>query len=110
MISPHLYQIWHLYLHLCDCTKRLALPVSLIIADNCNALGLIPPPAGRSISVGLISYANYGAVVKFLICHSLLLSLDEELADLSLPLAFFHLRNSCFKKLAKKLFPVNNID
>ena len=29
-----------------------------------------------------------GALVKFLICHSLLLSLDEELADLSLPLAF----------------------
>ena len=76
------------YLHLCDCTKRLALPVSLIIADNCNALGLIPPPAGRLISVWLIFYANYRALVKFLICHSLLLSLDEELADLSLPLAF----------------------
>ena len=52
------------YLHLCDCTKRLALPVSLIIADNCNALGLIPPPAGRSISVCLISYANYGGTCK----------------------------------------------
>ena len=44
--------------------------------------------------------------MKFLICHSLLLSLDEELADLSLPLAFLHIRNSCFKKLAKKFFVV----
>ena len=65
--EPHLYQIWHLYHHLCDCTKRLVLPVllcvsdaSLIIADNCNALGLIPPPAGRSVSACLISYVNYG--------------------------------------------------
>ena len=34
---------------------------SLIIAGhNCNALGLIPPPAGRSVSVYLISYVNYG--------------------------------------------------
>ena len=32
----------------------------LIIADNCNALGLIPPPAGRSVSACLISYVNYG--------------------------------------------------
>ena len=32
---------------------------SLIIADNCNALGLIPPPAGRSVSACLISgYVN----------------------------------------------------
>ena len=77
-----------LYLHLCDCTKRLALPVSLIIADNCNALGLIPPPAGSLYqSVGSLMQIT-GALVKFLICHSLLLSLDEELADLSLPLAF----------------------
>ena len=52
------------YLHLCDCTKRLALPVRLIIADNYNALGLIPPPAGRSISVCLISYVNYGGTCK----------------------------------------------
>ena len=34
------------------------------IADNCNALGLIPLPAGRSISVCLISYANYGGTCK----------------------------------------------
>ena len=60
----------------------------LIIADNCNALGLIPLPAERSISVCLISYANYGGTCKFLICHFLLLSLDEELVDLSFPLAF----------------------
>ena len=33
---------------------------SLIIADNCNALGLIPPLAGRSISACLIFYVNYG--------------------------------------------------
>ena len=66
----------------------MALPVCLIIAKNCNALGLIPSPAGRLVSVCLISYANYGAPVKFLIFHSLLLSLDEELADLSLLLAF----------------------
>ena len=33
---------------------------SLIIADNCNALGLISPPAGRSVSACLISYVNYG--------------------------------------------------
>ena len=39
----------------------LCLPdASLIIADNCNALGLIPPPAGRSVSACLISYVNYG--------------------------------------------------
>ena len=29
-----------------------------------------------------------GVLVKFLICHSFLLSLDKELADLSLPLVF----------------------
>ena len=46
--------------------KRLALLVvlclsdaSLIKADNCNALGLIPPPAERSISACLISCVNY---------------------------------------------------
>ena len=67
-IKPHLYQMWHLYHHLCDCTKRLVLLVllclsdaSLIIADKCNALGPIPPPAGRSVSACLISYhVNYG--------------------------------------------------
>ena len=33
----------------------------LIKDDNCNALGLIPPPAGRSVSACLISYhVNYG--------------------------------------------------
>ena len=52
-----------------DCTnftKRLVLPIvlclsdaSLVIADNCNALGLIPPPAQRSVSACLISYVNY---------------------------------------------------
>ena len=62
---------------------------SIIIADNCNALSLIPPSAERSILACLISYVNYVALVKFLICHSLLLILDEELADLSLQLAFF---------------------
>ena len=48
------------------CTKRLVLPVllclsdaSLIIADNCIALCLIPPPAVRSVSAWLISYVNY---------------------------------------------------
>ena len=49
---------------LCGCTESLALPVSLIIADNCNALGRTPLPAGRSISVYLISYANYGGISK----------------------------------------------
>ena len=33
---------------------------SLIIADNCNALGLIHPPAGRSVSACLLSHVNYG--------------------------------------------------
>ena len=47
-----------------------------------------------------------GALVKFLICHSLLLSLDEELADLSLPLSSLHIGNSCFKELARKFFLV----
>ena len=32
---------------------------SLIIADNCNALCLIPPSAVRSVSTWLISYVNY---------------------------------------------------
>ena len=36
----------------------------------------------------------------------MLLSSDEELADLSLSL--FHLRNSCFEKFAKKFFPIDN--
>ena len=44
--------------------KRLALPVSLITADNCNALGLIPTPVGRLISVCFIFYANYGGTCK----------------------------------------------
>ena len=36
---------------------------SLITADKCNALGLIPPPAGRSVSARLISYhVNYGDI------------------------------------------------
>ena len=50
-----------------------------------------------------------GALVKFLICRPLLLSLDEELADLSLPLAFSPVCNSCFKKLAKKFFVVPDL-
>ena len=61
--------------------QRLALPFVLCLsdanpvkADNCNALGLIMQITG--------------ALVKFLICQSLLLSLDEEVADLSLSLAF----------------------
>ena len=37
---------------------------SLIIADNCNALGLILPPGGRSVSVCLISYVNYRGTCK----------------------------------------------
>ena len=37
---------------------------SLIIADNCNALGLILPPAGRSVSACLISDINYGGTCK----------------------------------------------
>ena len=37
---------------------------SLIIADNCNGLGLILPPAGRSVSAYLISYVNYGGTCK----------------------------------------------
>ena len=35
---------------------------SLIIADNCDALGLIPPPAERLVSACLISYVNYGDI------------------------------------------------
>ena len=38
--------------------------------------------------------------------HPLLLSLDEELADLSLSFVIFPYS----KKLAKKFFPVNNTD
>ena len=65
---------------------------SLIIADNCNALCLIPPPAVRSVSTWLISCVNYGdTCCKVLICHSLLLSLDQAFADI---------RNSCSIKLA----------
>ena len=51
---------------ICTCAKArkgwlLCLSdASLIIADNCNALGLIPPPAGRLVSACLISYVNYG--------------------------------------------------
>ena len=37
---------------------------SLIIADNCNALGLILPPAGRLVSACLISYVNYEGTCK----------------------------------------------
>ena len=37
---------------------------SLVIADNCNALGLIPPPARRSASACLISYVNYRGTCK----------------------------------------------
>ena len=37
---------------------------SLIIANHCNALGLILPPAGRSVSACLISYVNYGGTCK----------------------------------------------
>ena len=71
--QPHLYQIWHLYRHLCNCTKRLVLPVvlclsdvSLIIVDNCNALGLILSPAGGLVSACtcLISHANYVGTSK----------------------------------------------
>ena len=32
----------------------------IYLAHNCNALGLIPPPAGRLVSACLISYVNYG--------------------------------------------------
>ena len=71
------------------CLSDASGDASLIIAHNCNVFGLIPRPDERSISACLISYVNYVALVKFPMCHSLLLSLDEELADLSLPLAFF---------------------
>ena len=37
---------------------------SLIIAGNCNALGLILLPAGRLVSAFLISYVNYGGTCK----------------------------------------------
>ena len=64
---------------------------SLNMADNSNALGLILPPVGGSIStlfdllcklMGTLCYS-----VQMKSCHS------------------FHLRNSCFKKLSKKFFP-----
>ena len=68
--------------------KRFVLPVilcpsdaSLIKVDDCYALGLIHLPAAILMQIT-------GALVKFLICHSFLLSLEEELADLSLPQAF----------------------
>ena len=54
---------------------------SLIIADNRNALGLILLPAGRSISVLFDLLCKIRAPLS--------LSLNEELADLSLPLPFF---------------------
>ena len=41
---------------------------SLIIVDNSNALGMIPPPAGRSASACLISYVNYGDTC-FKVCN-----------------------------------------
>ena len=78
---------------------------SLIIADNCNALGLIPPSAGRSVSACLISYVNYGDTC----C---------KVSNLSLFVTQFRsrvgrfesstgiLRKSCFKKLAWKFFVV----
>ena len=37
---------------------------SLVIADNCNALGLVPPPARRSVSACLIFYVNYRGTCK----------------------------------------------
>ena len=46
--------LYHVYL----------MPVYLIIADNCNALGLILLPGGRSVSACLISYVNYGGTCK----------------------------------------------
>ena len=46
-----------------------------------------------------------GALVKFLICHSLLLSLDEELADLSLPLAFSLYQLFLFQEISQEIFP-----
>ena len=93
-----MYQIWHLYRYLCDCTKWSVLPVllclsdaSLIIADNWNVLGLIPLPAGRSVSACLISYVNYGDTCSKVSNLSLFVTQfrsRQELADLSLPLAF----------------------
>ena len=71
IISTSFDQICHLYCCLCNCTKRLVLPIvlclsdaSLVIADNCNALGLIPLPARRSVSACLISYVNYRGTCK----------------------------------------------
>ena len=45
-----------------------------------------------------------GALVKFLVCHSLLLSLDEELADLSLPLAFSPHPYFLFQEVSQEIF------
>ena len=45
-----------------------------------------------------------GALVKFLICHSLLLSFDEELADLSLPLAFSPYPYFLFQEVSQEIF------
>ena len=56
-----------------------------IKCDNCNAVGHLLED--RYLSVGSLMQITR-ALVKFPICHSLLLSLDEELADLSLLLAF----------------------
>ena len=58
---------------------------SLNVADNyCNTLGLILPPAGRSILALFDPFMQING-------HPLLLSSDEELVDLTLqlPLAFF---------------------
>ena len=82
--------------HFAPCQNIDLSDASLNMADNSNALGLILPPAGGSISalfdllcklMGTLCYS-----VQMKSCHS------------------FHLRNSCFKKLSKKFFPVNNID
>ena len=68
ILTSHLYQIWHLYLDLYDCNKRLVLPIllclsdaSLTIADNCNALCRSDSSACcKSVSAWFISYVNYG--------------------------------------------------
>ena len=44
------------------------------------------------------------ALVKFLICHSLLLSLDEELADLSLLQAFPPYPYFLFQEVSQEIF------
>ena len=42
--------------------------------------------------------------MKFLICHPLLLSLDEELADLSLPIAFSSYPYFLFQEVSQGIF------